>query len=463
MANMTSETCRVTVVAPTGWIEVAVPSDVPVADLLPVLVQQAGDHAAEEGLEHSGWVLQRLGEEPLDEDRTPAALGLLDGDTLYLRPRDAGLPALEFDDVVDGVSAGVRSRPARWRESTTRWMFLGLVAVTLATALAVLLSAPIPAAERAAAAALIEITLLAAAAGMSRAFADTAAGVLLGAAALPDAALAGALAVRLAEPAGSGGLGAPHLAAASASVAGAAFLAMLGTGAAGPLFLAAGGLGVAGTAGGILEIATRLDAPRSAAVVATVALTLAPVVPVTAFRLARMRLPILPRTPEELQQDLEPVASSTLLDRAAVADHYMIALSAAIGTVAAACMTLLPRQDGWEAAAMLPAICAALMLRSRVMSGAWTRLAVILPACFGLALYVVRWVGDRPAAAGAVLPLLVALTGLFLVGAERMPGKRLLPYWGRAADLAESAVSIALPLLMLAVLHGYGWARAFGD
>ncbi|QXJ27049.1 hypothetical protein AGRA3207_007259 [Actinomadura graeca] len=97
------------------------------------------------------------------------------------------------------------------------------------------------------------------------------------------------------------------------------------------------------------------------------------------------------------------------------------------------------------------------------MSGAWTRLTVILPACYGLGLYVVHWVKDRPAATGAVLALLVALTGLFLVGAERMPGKRLLPYWGRAADLAESAVSIALPVLTLAVLHSYGWARAFGD
>src|SRR3954470_9204852 len=86
MTNTTSDACRLTVVAPSGWIELAVPSDIAIADLLPALVQQAGEHAAEEGLEHSGWVLQRLGDEPLDEDLTPAALGLLDGDTLYLRP-----------------------------------------------------------------------------------------------------------------------------------------------------------------------------------------------------------------------------------------------------------------------------------------------------------------------------------------------------------------------------------------
>src|SRR5689334_12048064 len=104
MTNTTTDTCRITVVAPAGWIELAVPTDIPIADLLPALVQEAGEHAAEEGLEHSGWILQRLGQEPLDEDLTPAGLDLLDGDTLYLRPRDRALPVLEFDDIVDGVS-----------------------------------------------------------------------------------------------------------------------------------------------------------------------------------------------------------------------------------------------------------------------------------------------------------------------------------------------------------------------
>ncbi|MFI0444795.1 type VII secretion integral membrane protein EccD [Actinomadura sp. 6N118] len=463
MANMTSETCRITVVAPSGWIEVAVPSDVPVADLLPVLVQQAGEHAAEEGLEHSGWVLQRLGDEALDEDLTPAALGLLDGDTLYLRPRSARMPVLEFDDVVDGVSTGVRSRPSRWRDTTTHWLFLGLTGVTLAMALAVLML-PAPPAQRTAGAVAIEIGLLAAAASMSRAFADTAAGVLLGVAALPFAALTGMLGVRLEAVTGvTGDLAGPELVAMSASVAGAAFLAMLGVGAAGPLFLTAGSVGVVGVLGGALEVGTRLNGTRSAAVIVTILLLLAPSVPTTSFRLARMRLPVLPRTPEELQQDLEPIASSALLDRAAVADHYMTGLFSGIGAVSAVCMTLLLRESGWETAWMLGAVCVALLLRSRVMSGAWARLTVVVPACYGIGLYLVHWTGDRLHTFPAVLAVLVALTGLLLVGAQRMPGKRLLPYWGRAADLAESAVSIALPILMLAVLHVYGWARAFGD
>src|SRR3954466_4256185 len=126
MTNTTSDACRLTVVAPSGWIELAVPSDIAIADLLPALVQQAGEHAAEEGLEHSGWVLQRLGQEPLDEDLTPAALGLPGGATLSRRPRDGARAGLESDDVGDGVSAGARTRRSRWRDAATRWLFLGL-------------------------------------------------------------------------------------------------------------------------------------------------------------------------------------------------------------------------------------------------------------------------------------------------------------------------------------------------
>ncbi|MDN3354775.1 type VII secretion integral membrane protein EccD [Actinomadura sp. DC4] len=461
MTTTTSDACRLTVVAPSGWIELAVPSDIAIADLLPALVQQAGEHAAEEGLEHSGWVLQRLGEEPLDEDLTPAALGLLDGDTLYLRPRDRALAVLEFDDVVDGVSAGVRNRPSRWRDAATRWLFLGLTGVTLAIALAVLLFGGATLHLRVVSSVLVELLLLVAAASMSRAFADTSAGTVLGLAALPYAALSGVLAVDLVGPAT--GLGAPHLLAAAAATAGAAFIALLAVGASAPLFLFAGGTALAGTAGAAMPVVSGMDGAQAAAFIATVVLMLAPSVPVTAFRLARMRLPILPRTPEELQQDLDPIASDALLDRAGVADQYVTALFGGVGAVCAGSLTVLAPGHGWEAPAMALAISVALLLRSRVMAGAWARVTAVAPACYGAGLYVVARVHANPRLTDVVLVLLVALAGLLLVGARRMPGKRLLPYWGRAADLAESAVSIALPVLLLAVLHAYGFARSFSD
>ena len=134
-----ADLCRLTVVAPTGSAEGAVPADVTVIDLLPTLLAHASGGLADAGLEHDGWVVQRLGEPPLDEDRTPAALGLKDGETVYLRARSAELPTLDFDDLIDGVSTGMRDRADRWRPVLTRRLCLGATAAALVLGVAVLL------------------------------------------------------------------------------------------------------------------------------------------------------------------------------------------------------------------------------------------------------------------------------------------------------------------------------------
>ncbi len=72
------------------------------------------------GTRHPGhpWTLQRLGEDPLDPEATPESAGLRDGDVLHLRPAEAALPALHFDDVSDGVAHTVGSGPGRWRPTS---------------------------------------------------------------------------------------------------------------------------------------------------------------------------------------------------------------------------------------------------------------------------------------------------------------------------------------------------------
>jgi hypothetical protein len=70
------EMCRLTICGPSARIELAVPVHVPVADLLPTFLEHLGPELAAAGFEHDGWVLQRLGEPPLDEDLGTAALGL---------------------------------------------------------------------------------------------------------------------------------------------------------------------------------------------------------------------------------------------------------------------------------------------------------------------------------------------------------------------------------------------------
>lgn len=134
----TAEVCRLTVEAPDGRADLAVPVTTPVSALLPVLLRHTAGGPDTQG---TPWTLQRLGEDPLDPEATPESAGLRDGDVLHLRPAEAALPALHFDDVSDGVAHTVGSGPGRWRPELTRKLGLALASLALAALAAALLGA----------------------------------------------------------------------------------------------------------------------------------------------------------------------------------------------------------------------------------------------------------------------------------------------------------------------------------
>ncbi|MEN3356723.1 MAG: hypothetical protein V7637_705 [Mycobacteriales bacterium] len=463
--NAASELCRLTVVAPSGMAEVALPADVPLADLLPTLVKQAGGDLPDAGLVHDGWVLQRLGGPPLDEDQTPAGLVLRDGETVYLRPRQAALPTIDFDDLVDGVSTGVRDRADRWRGGFTRAAYLGVMLAALAVGLGVLLL-PGPTGTRAGVAGVVAVLLLAGGAAASRAVGDAVGGAGLGVAAILYAAACGLLAPGL--PAGATGLrgllAGPNVLAAGVAAVAAGVLALLLVGAVPALFL--GLVAVAGgvAGGGVLAAAADRSAAQAAAAVAVVALAGSAVAPITAFRLARFQLPPLPSTAEELQQDVDPLPGQSVLARTAVADRYLTALFGAVGLLCAGCLTVLAAASGWAPRTLAAAICVALLLRSRVLVSGWQRLVALAPALYGLAVLALAVAGDLPAdtRAPAGVGALAVLAGLCLSGAHLLPGRRMTPLWGRAGDILESLVAASLIPLALTVLGLFGYVRGLG-
>ena len=88
MATGTTVFSRVTVVAPRTRIDVALPADVAVADLMPMLLEMAKEVSPDGGARHGGWALAKLGDAPLDPSRTLASLGIVDGELLQLRKRN---------------------------------------------------------------------------------------------------------------------------------------------------------------------------------------------------------------------------------------------------------------------------------------------------------------------------------------------------------------------------------------
>ncbi|MFJ9693891.1 type VII secretion integral membrane protein EccD [Kitasatospora sp. NPDC101183] len=451
--------CRLRFHAPGTAFELAVPADVPLADLLPAVLAHAGPDLAEEGLEHGGWVLQRLGEEPLAEDDSPEALGLHDGDTVYLRPRHEALPAVHFDDLVDGVATGMEERGDGWRPALTRRLALALALTALAAGW-VLLALPGPGRAREAAAGAVALLLLLGAASASRAMSDAGTGAALGAAAVPYLGLAALL---LPGGAGSGGdlLGARVLAAASAG-AGAAVLALAAVGAAAPLFVGIVLVAVIGVLAGVL-ILSGLTPSELVSLVAVFAVLVGAFVPSIAFRLSGLRLPMLPRNAEELQENIEPVPAEAVLPRALVADDYLMALYAAIGAVSAACLTVLAYADGWAGPAEGGALAVLLLLHGRAIGSTRQRLALLLPGAYGLLVLLAREAGSAsPGGRLGLLGLLLGAAASLLVAGWTVPGRRLLPYWGRLADILHTLCALSLLPLALQACGVYHTLRGLG-
>uniref|UniRef100_UPI001C5EE2D7 type VII secretion integral membrane protein EccD n=1 Tax=Nonomuraea rhizosphaerae TaxID=2665663 RepID=UPI001C5EE2D7 len=143
MSATGTDLCRVTIVSPRGSLDLGLPSDMPLASMLPTLLRIAGEGLAEAGLAHGGWVLQRVGEQPFDLNATLSDLAVHDGEQLHLRPRGHELPETVFDDVADAVATGVLERTSRWQSSLTRSYGLRAAAAALGLgAVAPLLAGP---------------------------------------------------------------------------------------------------------------------------------------------------------------------------------------------------------------------------------------------------------------------------------------------------------------------------------
>lgn len=449
---------RVVIVAPQRTLEMALPSLVPLADVLPVLVQRATMSAtldqAGRGRALTGdgdWVLQRLGGAPLDEELTPASLQVRDGESLYLRPRGLELPPVHFDDLVDGLASGVRGRPDRWRDSMTRAMFLVFTGAALLTCLVVLATSGN--ALRGPVAAGVAVLAVIGAMMCSRALGDGWAALALGLAAPPFAALAGYVMFAAAP----GDPLAPRVSAAVAACTAAVFVLFLAGHHRG-LFLA-----VAMVSGAALIVALLallgLSTVQAAAFIIVAALLCSVFAPSLAFRLALLRLPQLPTGAADLSEDIEPYPAPRLISGATVADLYLTWVLIAVGLVCTAGVVMLILTSGWVALSLAFSVVGVFTLRARSLTSGWQRGATLLPAVVGAAMLVAGLAERGLGVLGAVATLTgVAVATIAL--SRSLPGRRLLPHWGRFADFFEYVAAIAMVLLALHVFGVYQWARA---
>jgi type VII secretion integral membrane protein EccD len=482
-----ADLCRLSIATPANVLELALPTAVPLADFLPAVLSFAGPELADAGLAHDGWVLQRVGGTPLPAARTLAELRILDGETLYLRPRRAAAPTAVFDDVVDGLATAVREREDRLRETAGRWAGPVLGALALGAGAAGVAAGSGPVGQRAGLGGALAALLLIAAAVASRLMGARQTATALGVAAVGWAAVGGWLAAdtfahTAAHPESAAALwagAAALLASAGAAAAvGASRLdlvtanaprrAQTGTAVLEDAEAGVGGLDpfaattvlAAGTViAGALGAGAHLPLSKTAAVAAVVGLGFVLAVPRLAFRLAGQRLPALPATAERIQLDLPARGQDDLWEISGRVNRLMGAFLIGCGALAIG-GAVLAAAHGVLGAVTAADLGVAFLLRARVFARASLRL--LMQTTGMLALAGAAW---RAAATGhAVATTAGIAVGTLVIGviaAAVGPGRESddPPYAARAADIAEYFVLAALVPTALGVLGAFGWAR----
>ncbi|HEX6683105.1 MAG TPA: type VII secretion integral membrane protein EccD [Candidatus Limnocylindrales bacterium] len=449
---------RITLVAPRTRIDLALPTDVPLADLLPTLLHVTGNDLTATGdtATGRGWALSQLGGAALDSSRTPAQLQVHDGELLYLRPRGEEAPMLVFDDVIDAVATATGERTSRWKPSTTRLFGLGLgVAALLAGAIAL----PFTGSDRfltGVVALSFAVVLLGVAVVLSRALGDSRAGVAFAATATFYAGIGGLLVL-----AGRGSIAAPHILIAVTAILLSTVLAAIGVADAAPLFL---GIAITAVATGItvaVGIGFGIAAAPAASVVATIVFATMPLLPMLAYRLAGLPIPTVPTEPEELKRDNESVDGTRVLQRSVRADGLLTAMLGALGMIGGAAAIL---AAGMGTPGVLFALILGLILlsRARFFGSRAQRLWLLCcgaaaVAASSFAFFATIGYPLRVIVILAVILVTAAIsTGVALARADRKPS----PLWGRALDILEVFLILGLVPLAVWVSGLYSWIRA---
>src|SRR6478735_3702015 len=94
--------CRLTVRAPRQRVDVALPSDVPVAELVPMVLELVGEPGR--GVAPRPWRLSGIAGGPLPVAATLGELGVLDGELLRLGPATPVPAAPVFDDPFEAAA-----------------------------------------------------------------------------------------------------------------------------------------------------------------------------------------------------------------------------------------------------------------------------------------------------------------------------------------------------------------------
>jgi type VII secretion integral membrane protein EccD len=451
-ASVEAGLARVTVTTPERRIDVALPEDVPLAELLPDILRLSGDGVADNGERHGGWALRRVTGALLDPSRNLGAQGVRDGDVLHLVPRRTDWPEVEYDDVVEAVAGGARRYGRSWGGTATRRCALAVSAGTLTLALLNVLRAKPPWVVPGLAALGLAIVLTVVGMVLSRAMGDAVAGAALAASGLPYAFAGGALIVAP-DSVSLGRLGAPELLSGSATLILFGLVGYVGIAASTRIFAAAVTAGSLGLLGGLLGLSS-LPTAGVAAVTLTAAIGLMPGYPLLAIRIGKLPLPRLPQRAEDMLRHEPAPLPADVFAAVARSDEILTGALIGVSAVSLTCVALLVRSGGAWPVALAVVAALALLLRARLFPTPRQRISLLVGGIGGLVLAMTALTFSLSSDAALILVLVAtALAGAVILGAGLLYSQRPpSPYMGWYADIFDVLLIVALvPLTSLVV------------
>ncbi len=443
---------RVTVVAPRTRIDLALPSDVAVANLLPLVLKMAGEATPDGGSRHGGWCLAKLGGDAIDPDRALSSLGVVDGDLLHLRHRCDNPPLPLFDDVVEAIAVSAPDSYRPWTQNTART--LGMIAAGLALlAGAVALFRAGPGLGVAVVAGAGAVVVLVAGAVVARVYGEAGTGVLVAAGSVPLGFVSGLYVV-------PGSVQAENLllACTLALVLAIASIMVLGDGI--TAFVASATATAIGAPAFL--VASLVDRPDAgiAAAAAAVALGGISAVPRLTIQLSRLPMPQIPGSTQDLQRDSGFPDYAAIERRAGLAHEYMTGMIIGSGAVAAA-GAVVASTEGALGIVLAVVVAAVLLLRARSYANGSQAIALLVSGMATVAgLLAGLLVTAGQALLLAVFGGLLVLATLALALGVVLPSRRFSPVLRRSVDVMEAMLIAAVLPLALGVLDLYNTFRA---
>ncbi len=438
----------------------AIPVDVPVALVIPSVVDMVAQHSRTNDFDNEGerfepaeWVLARIGHPPFSNSLSLGEHGVRDGELLMLESASHTAPTPLFDDIMYNVAIADTDHYRSWTPKVARITGSVLAAITMIVGCAGLLLShdALPGYITGAIALAVAILLVVAGMVLSRMYGDTSTALVLGGCALPAAFTAGMLLV-------PDHYGCAHLLLGSALLGATAILAWRVTGVGLALFIGTSTLAVYAVPAALVGLLTDQPVRAIGAVAGALGLAGLSLAPRISMLLAKLPLPPVPSpgTPiDPTEDDPDDHRALPTMDALRVkserARMYLGGLVAAttLVTVVGALTATDPGDSSpyWQGIALALVCATVLMFRSRTYAGAEQAVVLIAGgAAIVLVMLVVAGINmEQPLAVfGAAMVMLVAALILGII----VPNQSATPPMRRGVELLEyTFVAAVLPLV----------------